>query len=393
MEITITVENAVAKAQRDVTLTTGMVGVQAHFIFDDAWDGLSKTAVFRRGGITRDVVMHGDTVPVPPEVLAAPTGRLQIGVYGANSDGTTVIPTTWAEGPSVSPGSKPSGDTSTDPGLPVWAQLQSMIGDLDDLTTDANDNLVAAINDVAGSSGGGSGSGAVSSVNGKTGAVELSAEDVHAMPDTTVIPTVTGASVGQTVKIAAVDDDGAPTALEPVDFPSSDEVVKEWEEFLRFTTDNAETIVFDFSSNGAETLESKKVKEFYLYSPSAEHTGGTATALINNRVKLTGLTDFGRATWGCLKFCLKVDSDALTLVYFGRDTDNHLSSASLSNAKVDENNGLLTPYINTKHASLKMNDVQNGIPFPSAPVDYIKTVVITLDSACGAGVEFIVYVR
>ena len=32
--------------------------------------------------------------------------------------------------------------------------------------------------------------GAVSSVNGKTGAVELTAEDVHALPDDTVIPTV-----------------------------------------------------------------------------------------------------------------------------------------------------------------------------------------------------------
>lgn len=34
------------------------------------------------------------------------------------------------------------------------------------------------------------GGGSVSSVNGKTGVVELSAEDVHAMPDTTEIPTV-----------------------------------------------------------------------------------------------------------------------------------------------------------------------------------------------------------
>lgn len=37
---------------------------------------------------------------------------------------------------------------------------------------------------------------------------------------------VTGATVGQTVKIAAVDDDGVPTAWEPVDFPeASDEQV------------------------------------------------------------------------------------------------------------------------------------------------------------------------
>lgn len=35
---------------------------------------------------------------------------------------------------------------------------------------------------------------------------------------------VTGATVGQTVKIAAVDDNGVPTAWEPVDFPTDDHI-------------------------------------------------------------------------------------------------------------------------------------------------------------------------
>ena len=108
-------------------------------------------------------------------------------------------------------------------------------------------------------------SGSVTSVNGKTGAVELTAEDVGALPNTTVIPVVpdalpnpskliltgaveaeydgsqevtveipaggsggsggidlgiTGATVGQIAKITAVDDDGVPTAWAPVDMPS-----------------------------------------------------------------------------------------------------------------------------------------------------------------------------
>lgn len=33
---------------------------------------------------------------------------------------------------------------------------------------------------------------------------------------------VTGATVGQTVKISAVDNNGVPTAWEPVDFPTDD---------------------------------------------------------------------------------------------------------------------------------------------------------------------------
>ena len=54
----------------------------------------------------------------------------------------------------VLPGADPSGDTSTSATLPVWAQIESMIGSLDDLTTEAKNNLVDAINEAAQSGGG-----------------------------------------------------------------------------------------------------------------------------------------------------------------------------------------------------------------------------------------------
>lgn len=53
----------------------------------------------------------------------------------------------------------------------------------------AGDNITIT-NNVISSTGGG-GTGAVSSVNGKTGAVNLNASDVGALPDTTTIPTKT----------------------------------------------------------------------------------------------------------------------------------------------------------------------------------------------------------
>ena len=52
---------------------------------------------------------------------------------------------------------EPSGDPSADPTLPVWAQLQEQIGDLNDLKTYSKDNLVAAINEARQSGGGGGG--------------------------------------------------------------------------------------------------------------------------------------------------------------------------------------------------------------------------------------------
>ena len=49
------------------------------------------------------------------------------------------------------------GDASADPSLPVWAQLQKQIGDLDDLKTYNKGNLVDAINEARSSGGSGGG--------------------------------------------------------------------------------------------------------------------------------------------------------------------------------------------------------------------------------------------
>lgn len=142
-------------------LTAGMSkAVTVQFVFSPDWDGLTKTAVFSNGKTTVDVLAanwDGDTVPVPHEVLAVPGRHARVGVYGANESGV-VLPTVWVSLGKVQPGADPSGDVSADPALPVWAQLQKQIGDLDDLKTYNKGNLVAAINE-ARNSGGGTGGG------------------------------------------------------------------------------------------------------------------------------------------------------------------------------------------------------------------------------------------
>ena len=77
---------------------------------------------------------------------------------------------------------KPSDYVYTPAEIKTWQDLQNQIGDLNNLTTAHKDNLVNAINDAAGSGGGGS----VDSVNGKTGAVVLTAEDINYDNDNTV---------------------------------------------------------------------------------------------------------------------------------------------------------------------------------------------------------------
>lgn len=156
--IQITCKGNSAICTRAARLTSGMVGLQCEFVFDDAWDGLARTAVFWAGNEKRDVLLTGDTCTVPWEVLKTAGYQLVIGVYGTNADGTLIIPTCYAMCGGITSGADPSGDESTDPTLPVWGQMQGMIGDLGNLATSSKDNLVAAINEAA-QSGGGCGSG------------------------------------------------------------------------------------------------------------------------------------------------------------------------------------------------------------------------------------------
>ena len=141
-------------------LTAGMSkAVTVQFVFSPEWDGLTKTAVFSNGKTTVDVLAanwEGDTVPVPHEVLAVPGRHARVGVYGADESGV-VLPTVWVSLSKVQPGADPSGDASADPSLPVWAQLQNQIGDLEDLKTYNKGNLVDAINEARSSGGSGGG--------------------------------------------------------------------------------------------------------------------------------------------------------------------------------------------------------------------------------------------
>ena len=137
-------------------IPVGMIGGTVRFEYSDPlWDGLTKTVVFQAGDITKDVVNPGELVAIPPEITRQVRRDVLVGVYGStDSQQNLVIPTLWATIGMVRDATSPSGDTSTDESLPVWAQLQGMIGNLDDLDTEAKNNLVAAINEALAKGGG-----------------------------------------------------------------------------------------------------------------------------------------------------------------------------------------------------------------------------------------------
>lgn len=150
----IQVNGAIARTLYKKVVPAGIIGAQVEFEYDDyVWHGLHKTVVFR-GPVTKDVVTDSNIVTMPPEVAEKPLSLLSVGVYGVDDNGNLAIPTIWADLGLVRESANPSGDPTTDPSLPVWAQLQGMIGNLEELDTTAKNNLVAAINETMTKGGG-----------------------------------------------------------------------------------------------------------------------------------------------------------------------------------------------------------------------------------------------
>ena len=130
------------------TLTSGMVGKTVQLLFDDSWDTLSKTVVFRAADVNRVVINPESSLVVIPEaVLARPFGKLFVGVYGTDETGTVIIPTIMAEGPMIRYGADPIED-ETARELPVWENLQNQIGDPAALETEEKDSLTGAVNEL-----------------------------------------------------------------------------------------------------------------------------------------------------------------------------------------------------------------------------------------------------
>lgn len=106
-------------------ITSGTVGATVSFEFDETWDGFIKAYIFRSGSKTLDDVKATGIVPAE---LLQPGLRLEAGVYGTKGD--IAVPTIWADLGIIRAGADPSGDESTDPSPPVWAQLQEEIDQL-----------------------------------------------------------------------------------------------------------------------------------------------------------------------------------------------------------------------------------------------------------------------
>ena len=119
-------ENQIEVLKRPAVITAGTVGLEAEFTFDSQWDTLSKILVFKAGEKVVTTALTGYTCTVPWEVLEQSKQWLRVGVYGANGEGTVVIPTLWAEVAVIHTGADPTGDPATDPTLPIWQEAVTL---------------------------------------------------------------------------------------------------------------------------------------------------------------------------------------------------------------------------------------------------------------------------
>ncbi|MDE7261315.1 MAG: collagen-like protein, partial [Oscillospiraceae bacterium] len=115
-------KNQLSLQQRE-PLTSGSVNVfPVRFDFSPEWDGLTRTAVFRAGGSSRSAVLdETGACTVPWEVLLQSGVHLWAGVYGVR-DGSTVLPTVWADCGYILEGAKPGGEIKL-PTPDVYQQL------------------------------------------------------------------------------------------------------------------------------------------------------------------------------------------------------------------------------------------------------------------------------
>lgn len=114
------------------TIPKGIVGATIELYYNSPeWQHLKKTVIFQ-GCVTKDVLDAGTTVEIPAEVVAENDCWLSVGVYGTDAENNIVIPTLWCNLGPVMDAADPSGDETTDPALPAWAQILNRLDEIEE---------------------------------------------------------------------------------------------------------------------------------------------------------------------------------------------------------------------------------------------------------------------
>lgn len=132
----IKLKAAGAKATAEVSgvLTAGAMGIPVEIECDSSWADLTRNLLCTSGkwgptGKAWAIQNVDGSATVAHEVMIA-GNHLYLGIEGRNSDGTKVIPTTWADCGKICSSVSMRAVPSAKPTLPVWAQIQREINHL-----------------------------------------------------------------------------------------------------------------------------------------------------------------------------------------------------------------------------------------------------------------------
>ena len=120
-------------------LTAGSQNVNTvEFRFNEAWDGLAKTATFKTSKKTISVLLRTNTTAIPWEVLADAGEILAVGVFGVSGE-TLVLPTVWGILGKVMDAAH-LGDEEKEPTPDVYQKILDELNSLEKPTWDSVQN-------------------------------------------------------------------------------------------------------------------------------------------------------------------------------------------------------------------------------------------------------------
>lgn len=120
-----------ACARMSAPITEGLTGGELELKFESAaWEGLTKRVFFKAGSESRSALVTGSTVVIPWEVTRKSGKAVQTGVIGTDGE-NVIIPTVWSFLGNVRPAAEETDKETLDPTLPIWAQIQKQMADLE----------------------------------------------------------------------------------------------------------------------------------------------------------------------------------------------------------------------------------------------------------------------
>lgn len=142
----------IISVQEAEPITSGSVSVyKCHFVFDSAWDGFFKSAVFRVGSMSRTEPLDSeDTCEIPWELLVKKNVGLpvEVSVYGTK-DEVEILPTIWDKLGRIRAGSEP-GDEVKDPTPSTFDRIATLVKSYGEKVSDELEEAKVAADEAKG---------------------------------------------------------------------------------------------------------------------------------------------------------------------------------------------------------------------------------------------------